>query len=134
VSEVTGVKTVNVAGCPPNGDNIVATLVHYLVFGKLPALDEIGRPLFAYGYNIHDNCPRRGHFENEEFVKEFGDEGAAKAWCLKKVGCRGPQTYNNCPIIQWNQGTNWPIRAGHPCIGCSQPKFWDELSPFYVDK
>ncbi|MBM3302877.1 MAG: hydrogenase small subunit [Deltaproteobacteria bacterium] len=134
VSEVTGVKTVNLMGCPPNADNMVATVVHFLLLGALPALDDLGRPLFAYGYLIHDNCPRRGRYENEEFVKEFGDAGAAKGFCLFKVGCRGPETYNNCPQIKWNQGTNWPIGAGHPCIGCSQPKFWDQMSPFYAEK
>jgi len=113
---------------------MVATVVHYLLLGKLPPLDDKGRPLFAYGYLIHDNCPRRGHFENEEFVKVFGDEGAAKGFCLYKVGCKGPETYNNCSKIKWNQGTNWPIGAGHPCIGCSEPNFWDEMSPFYVEK
>ncbi len=133
VSEVTGVKTVNISGCPPNADNMVATVVHYLLLGKLPALDDKGRPLFAYQYLIHDNCPRRGHYENDEFVKEFGDEGALKGWCLAKVGCKGPNTYNNCPIIKWNQGTNWPIGAGHPCIGCSEPNFWDDMSPFYKE-
>jgi NiFe hydrogenase small subunit HydA len=134
VSTVTGVKTVNISGCPPNADNMVAAIVHFLVLGKLPPLDDLGRPLFAYGYLIHDNCERRGHFENDEFVKEFGDEGAALGWCLYKVGCRGPETSNNCSKIKWNQGTNWPIGAGHPCIGCSQPQFWDEMSPFYVEK
>jgi len=134
VSEVIGKPTLNIPGCPPNADNMVATIVHYLLLGKLPALDSKGRPLFAYGYLIHDNCPRRGHFENESFVKEFGDEGAAKGYCLYKVGCRGPDTYNNCSIIKWNQGVNWPIGAGHPCIGCSEPKFWDEMAPFYVGK
>jgi [NiFe] hydrogenase small subunit len=134
VSEVTGVKTVNLAGCPPNADNMVATVVHFLLLGKLPALDDKGRPLFAYGQLIHDNCPRRGHFENGNFVKEFGDDGAAKGWCLYEVGCKGPETSHNCPIIKWNQGTNWPIGAGHPCIGCSEPGFWDDLSPFYVKK
>jgi NiFe hydrogenase small subunit HydA len=113
---------------------MVAAVVHFLLFGKPPALDDKGRPLFAYGYLIHDNCPRRGRFENGEFVKQFGDAGAAKGFCLYEVGCKGPETYNNCPIIKWNQGTNWPIGAGHPCIGCSEPKFWDEMSPFYVKK
>ncbi|MEW6113253.1 MAG: hydrogenase small subunit [Thermodesulfobacteriota bacterium] len=134
ISAVTGVKTVNIPGCPPNADNMVATVVHYLLLGKLPALDDKGRPLFAYGYLIHDNCERRGHFENEEFVKVFGDEGAAKGYCLAKVGCKGPDTFNNCPKIKWNQGTNWPIGAGHPCIGCSEPDFWDAMAPFYVAK
>jgi Ni,Fe-hydrogenase I small subunit len=31
----------------------------------------------------------------------------------------------------WNGATNWPVGAGHGCIGCSQPRFWDELSPIY---
>ena len=134
VSAVTGKPTVNISGCPPNADNMVAAVVHYLLLGKLPAVDKLGRPLFAYGYLIHDNCPRRGHFENDEKVKQFGDEGAAKGFCLADVGCAGPETYNNCSKIKWNQGTNWPIGAGHPCIGCSQPNFWDKLSPFYVSK
>jgi len=134
VGEATGIKTINCEGCPPNADNMVATVIHYLLLGKLPAVDDRGRPLFAYGYLIHDNCERRGHYENEEFVKEFGDAGAAKGWCLFKMGCKGPETHNNCPIIRWNQGVNWPIGAGHPCIGCSEAKFWDKMSPFYVEK
>jgi [NiFe] hydrogenase small subunit len=135
VPEALGLKgTVNIAGCPPNGDNAVATIVHYLIMGKLPALDDKGRPMFAYGQTIHDNCQRRGHYENSEFVKVFGDEGAAKGYCLYEVGCKGPETYHNCPVIEWNQGTNWPVRAGHPCIGCSEPNFWDEMAGFYVKK
>ena len=134
VQEVTGVKTINIPGCPPNADNIVGTIVHYLFLGKLPAVDDKGRPVFAYQYLIHDNCQKRGHYENGEFVKVFGDEGAKKGFCLFEVGCRGPETYNNCSKILWNQGTNWPIGAGHPCIGCSEPNFWDEMAPFYVKK
>lgn len=131
VEKATGVKTININGCPPNPINIIATVVHYLLLGKLPALDDKGRPLFAYGMNIHDNCPRRAHYEAGEFVKKFGDEGAMKGWCLAEVGCKGPNTFNNCPQVMFNDGTNWPIGAGHPCIGCSEPNFWDEQSPFY---
>ena len=131
VGQALGIKTVNIAGCPPNSINIIATIVHYLLLGKLPALDEYGRPLFAYGTTIHEQCPRRAHYENGEFVKEFGDEGAKKGWCLAEVGCKGPDTYNNCPQVLFNDGTNWPIGAGHPCIGCAEPNFWDTKSPFY---
>lgn len=131
VGEALGIKTVNVAGCPPNTVNIVATIVHFLLLGKLPALDDFGRPLFAYGKTIHDQCPRRAHYEAGEFVKKFGDAGAKKGWCLAEMGCKGPDTANNCPIVMFNDGTNWPVGAGHPCIGCSSPKFWDEKSPFY---
>ncbi|MCK7511230.1 MAG: hydrogenase small subunit [Desulfobacterales bacterium] len=127
------IKTVNIAGCPPNPINFVGTVVNYLLLGKLPALDNLGRPLFAYGQTIHDNCPRRGHFENEEFVTEFGSEEARLGYCLYKVGCRGPETYNNCGIVKFNDGTSWPVQAGHPCIGCSQPDFWDKFTPFYQE-
>ena len=133
VGEALGIKTVNIAGCPPNPVNFVGTVVNYLLLGKLPALDNLGRPLFAYGKTIHDQCPRRSHFENDEFVEEFGSEEAAAGYCLYKVGCRGPETYNNCPIAKFNDGTSWPVEAGHPCIGCSEPDFWDKFTPFYEE-
>jgi [NiFe] hydrogenase small subunit len=133
VGEALGMKTVNIAGCPPNPVNFVGTVVNYLLLGKLPALDNIGRPLFAYGKTIHDQCPRRAHFENEEYVEQFGSEEAAMGYCLYKVGCRGPETYNNCPVAKFNDGTSWPIEAGHPCIGCSEPAFWDNFTPFYEE-
>jgi hydrogenase small subunit len=123
---------VNVAGCPPIGDVITATLVHYLTFGRIPDLDADGRPLFAYGARIHDQCPRRANFDAGQFVDVFDDEAARKGWCLYRVGCKGPATFSPCPIIQWNMGTSWPIGAGHPCIGCTERHFWDTMSPFYT--
>ncbi|GAB6904704.1 Periplasmic (NiFe) hydrogenase small subunit 1 [Desulfosarcina cetonica] len=133
VGEALGIKTLNLPGCPPNPINLVGTVVNYLLLGKLPDLDANGRPLFAYGKTIHDQCPRRSHFENEEFVEAFGSEEAALGYCLYKMGCRGPETYNNCPVAKFNDGTSWPVEAGHPCIGCSQPNFWDRMSPFYEE-
>ena len=133
VGEALGIKTVNIAGCPPNPVNFVGTVVNYLLLGKLPELDNLGRPLFAYGKTVHDQCPRRSHFENEEFVEEFGSGEAAAGYCLYKMGCRGPETYNNCPIAKFNDGTSWPIEAGAPCIGCSEPNFWDKFTPFYEE-
>ncbi len=133
VKEAIGVPTINIAGCPPNAINFVGTVVNYLLLGKLPAVDDLGRPLFAYGKTIHDQCPRRGHFENDEFVEVFGSEEAAMGYCLYKVGCRGPETYNNCPTAKFNDGTSWPVEAGAPCIGCSEPGFWDNMTPFYEE-
>ena len=122
---------VNIAGCPPIGDVVTATIVHYLTFGRLPALDAEGRPLFAYGARIHDQCPRRANFDAGQFVEAFDDEAARRGWCLYHVGCKGPATFSPCPIFQWNTRTSWPIGAGHPCIGCTEPDFWDTMSPFY---
>lgn len=122
---------VNIAGCPPIGDVVTATVVHYLTFKRLPALDYDLRPLFAYGARIHDQCPRRANFDAGQYVESFDDEGARRGWCLYKVGCKGPATFSPCPIFQWNTRTSWPIGAGHPCLGCTERHFWDTMSPFY---
>ncbi|HSE66138.1 MAG TPA: hydrogenase small subunit [Gemmatimonadales bacterium] len=122
---------INIAGCPPIGDVVTATVVHYLTFNRLPDMDAEGRPLFAYGARIHDQCPRRANFDAGQFVEVFDDDAARRGWCLYKVGCKGPATFSPCPIFQWNTRTSWPIGAGHPCIGCTEPHFWDTMSPFY---
>lgn len=122
---------VNIAGCPPIADVVTATVVHFLTFNRLPELDGQGRPLFAYGARIHDQCSRRAHFDAGQYVQEFDDEGARKAWCLYEMGCKGPACFSPCPIIQWNDHTDWPIGAGHPCLGCTEPYFWDTMTPFY---
>ena len=122
---------VNIAGCPPISDVVTATLVHFLTFGRLPAMDSEGRPMFAYGARIHDQCPRRANFDAGQYVEAFDDEAARKGWCLYHVGCKGPATFSPCPIFQWNTRTSWPIGAGHPCLGCTEPHFWDTMTPFY---
>jgi hydrogenase small subunit len=128
---VKGVPVVNMPGCPMNCDNFTALIVHYLLFGNLPALDAHLRPKFAYGKRIHDNCERRGHFDAGQYVEKWGDEAHRNGWCLYKVGCKGPQTWHNCPTLRWNDGLSWPVQAGHPCVGCSEPGFIDTMTPFY---
>ena len=114
-----------------NVQNLTATIVHFLTFNAWPATDSLGRPLFAYGQLIHDQCERRAHFERGEFVLAWGDEASRKGWCLYKMGCKGPETYANCPTARFNDGTSWPVKAGHGCVGCTMPGFWDQMSPFY---
>lgn len=129
---VPGAKNViRLPGCPCNTENLTATLVHFLTFGRLPPVDALDRPLFAYGKRIHDNCERRGHFDAGQYAESFGDEGHRRGWCLYKLGCKGPETFHNCPSFRYNEGTSWPVMAGHGCIGCSEPHFWDTMSPFY---
>lgn len=128
---ISDVPIINLPGCPMNVDNLTATVVHYLTFGGLPPVDDKGRPLFAYGSRIHDNCPRRGHFDAGQFALAWGDEGHRNGYCLYRLRCKGPSTFHNCPTVQWNGSTNWPIGAGHGCVGCSEPAFWDDLTPIY---
>lgn len=130
LSAVTNTTVINVPGCPPSERNIVGTLMSYILFGHLPALDSFNRPVWAYGTRIHDLCERRGRFDAGEFVENFGDEGAKQGFCLYKVGCKGPYTFNNCSVSKFNSGVSWPIQAGHGCIGCSEPNFWDTMAPY----
>lgn len=130
LSKITNKPVINVPGCPPSEKNIVGNVLHYILFGTLPSLDAYNRPKWAYGIRIHDLCERRGHFDAGEFVQEFGDAGAKKGFCLYKVGCKGPYTFNNCSRERFNQHTSWPVQAGHGCIGCSEPDFWDNMGPF----
>jgi len=128
---VPGATVLNLPGCPLNADNLTATIVHFLVFNKLPASDSLGRPLFAYGKRIHDNCERRAHFDAGQYVESWGDTSHAKGHCLYKMGCKGPETYHNCPTQKFNEKTSWPVASGHGCAGCSQPQFWDTMTPLY---
>ena len=132
-----GVKAINIPGCPPNPVNLVGTIVYYLTNnGGIPELDDNGRPTLFFGQSVHDQCERLKHFENGEFAESFESEEARNGWCLYNLGCKGPSTYNNCPKAKFNSlddkpGVSWPVAAGHPCIGCSEPNFWDDMSPFY---
>ena len=128
---VPGANVVNLGGCPHNLANTVAVLVHYLTFGEMPALDQYNRPLFAYGDTIHDQCERRAYFDAGLFVEEWGDEGHRNGHCLYKMGCKGPSATYNCPNVRWNDGTSWPVEAGHGCIACASHDFWSNASPFY---
>jgi hydrogenase small subunit len=117
---------VNVPGCPPIPMVITAVLAQFLTFGQLPELDIHGRPVAFFGQTIHDRCYRRPFYEQGKFAETFDDEGARKGWCLFKLGCKGPITYNACATVKWNAGTSFPIESGHPCLGCSEPGFWDK--------
>lgn len=129
---VPGITYINLPGCPHNPENTTAVVVHYLTFGSLPALDSQHRPLFAHGKRIHDNCERRPHFDAGQFVRKWGDEGHRLGWCLYEMGCKGPEAYFNCPSMRWNEGTNWPIGAGHPCFACASTDNWDKFGPIYA--
>jgi quinone-reactive Ni/Fe-hydrogenase small subunit len=119
---------INLPGCPTNPINIVGTLLSYMMFEELPALDSLNRPLWAYESRVHDDCERRGNYELGQFVKEWGDEGAKKGWCLFEMGCKGPYTNVNCPTMKFNRGTSWPVQAGHGCMGCTEVGFFDKFA------
>jgi len=121
---------IKVPGCPPIGEVMAGVIVHVLAFERLPQLDGLGRPKAFYSKRVHDSCYRRPFYDAGLFVESWDDENAKKGYCLYKMGCRGPVTYNSCGIMRWNNGVSYPIQSGHGCIGCSEANFWDN-DPFY---
>lgn len=127
---ISGTPIINVPGCPPIAEVMAGTIVYLLAFDRIPQLDGLGRPKAFYSRRVHDTCYRRPNYDAGLFVESFDDENAKRGYCLYKMGCRGPVTYNDCGVIRWNNGVSFPIQSGHGCIGCSEANFWDN-GPFY---
>ncbi len=118
-----GKTVVTLPGCPTNPYNLLGVVLQYVALGSLPKLDEKGRPLFAFARTIHEDCPRRAHFDAGRFAGQFGDEGHRQGWCLYKLGCKGPATHANCSLLHFCDVPGaWPIGIGHPCVGCTEQK------------
>lgn len=118
---ITDKPVVTIPGCPANPYNLLGTVLQYATFGTLPALDEKARPKFAYGRVIHDDCPRRPHFDAGRFCQRYGDEGSRQGWCLYKLGCKGPRTHANCSLLNFGEVNGaWPIGIGAQCFGCTE--------------
>jgi hydrogenase small subunit len=119
---ITDKPVVCIPGCPPSPYNFLSTVLYFLTFKKLPDLDDKNRPKFAYSRLIHENCERRPHFDAGRFATAFGDDNHRKGYCLYKLGCKGPETYNNCPTILFGDtgAGSWPVGTGAPCFGCSE--------------
>ena len=127
---IKGKPIIKVPGCPPIGEVMAGVIVHVITFGTIPALDGIGRPKAFYSKRVHDSCYRRPYYDAGLFVETFDDENAKRGYCLYKVGCKGPSTYNACGVMRWNNGVSYPIQSGHGCFGCSEESFWDN-GPIY---
>ena len=115
-----GKPVVSLPGCPANPYNLLGVVLQFVTYGTLPQLDTLGRPTFAYGRTIHEDCPRRPHFDAGRFARTFGDDGHRNGWCLYELGCKGPVTYANCSIKHFcDVDGAWPVGIGSPCAGCT---------------
>ena len=121
VKTLTGKTTINIPGCPAHPDYVVWGVVQILT-GKAVALDGYGRPSAVFNKTVHEQCPRLGTTHARTFAQQ--DQ------CLMDLGCRGPATLCNCPVLMWNNGTSWCAQVNAPCIGCTNPDF-PTAKPFY---
>lgn len=127
--ESEGITTplINIPGCPSHPDWFIGTVAHVLLLG-LPGPDEVdehGRMKLFYGTTVHRACTNRDYMDAGIMAQRPGEIG-----CLLEIGCKGPFTMADCPRRSWNSGVNWCIGSGGPCIGCTEPGFPDEFTPF----
>ncbi len=114
---------VTIPGCPANPYNFLGVVLQYATLGTLPGLDDKGRPKFAYARTIHEDCPRRPHFDAGRFAKVYGDDAHRNGYCLYELGCKGPATHANCSLKHFGEEDGaWPIGVGHPCVGCTEQR------------
>ncbi len=125
VKAVTGIQTINLAGCPAHPDAIVWAITMILL-GKRISLDAYGRPTPVFAYTVHSRCPRNEHAILPPGTTRGGD-------CLREKGCQGIETTNWCPTRKWNGGTAWCVENDAICIGCSNPTF-PGTQPFYMHR
>jgi hydrogenase small subunit len=130
VSTATGVKTINLPGCPVHPDWVVWTIAQLLA-GTTITLDSSNRPTSIYGSTVHSKCSRN----QLAWATSLSDTGL----CMGNLGCKGRETYANCPTIQWNNGVNWCVGtrsssgngADSLCQGCTQNGFPDKFAPLF---
>jgi hydrogenase small subunit len=120
-------KSLFLPGCPAHPDWIVLSIVDFLTNG-MPSRDAYGRPLSllgtpVYANTVHSQCPRKADHDTGNFADTVGDPQR----CLVKVGCRGKDTFADCPTRGWNSVGTYCNKPGINglCIGCTQPLFPD---------
>ena len=117
---------IKVPGCPPIAEVMTGVISYILTFDRLPELDQQGRPKMFYSQRIHDKCYRRAHFDAGQFVEAWDDEGARHGYCLYKMGCKGPTTYN---AARASAGTKASASRSSPATAASAARstdFWDK--------
>jgi hydrogenase small subunit len=124
-------KTLYIPGCPVHPDWLILSIVHILTKNALPPLDGYRRPktvtigtttIPLFLNTVHSQCPRKPKHDAGQFAASVGDP----VNCLASVGCRGKETYADCPTRGWNStGNKWCNAPGinHLCIGCSEAMF-----------
>ena len=125
----SGMRIVNVPGCPVKPDNMSETLLQLLMhMGGLTAevpLDELGRPAWLFNVTAREGCNRAGHNEHSDFAADYNS-----VKCLAKLGCWGPVVDCNVGKRGWMGGVGGCANVGGICIGCTMPGFPDRFMPF----
>lgn len=114
----SGKPVVNIPGCPAHPDWTTWAIAQLLA-GAAINVDGDGRPTALYGANVHAHCPRNPDIAGNTKATGFGQD----LKCLQPLGCRGPDTYSDCPSRKSNNGRNWCVDSNGMCLGCVERNF-----------
>jgi len=117
-----------IPGCPVHPDWLMGSISYVASTGEIPKVTELKTPKTYYKDTIHNHCNRFQHFSQDLYLSDYAQD---KTNCLLKKGCRGPVTYSDCPIRNWNGNTNFCIKSNAPCVGCVHPD-WPFESDMYI--
>ena len=68
---------------PPNPANFIGTVLFFVTYGKLPPIDDKGRPKWAYGRLIHEKLLSPAAFRCRPFrYRVRWTKGHQKGWCF----------------------------------------------------
>jgi len=132
VGEVLGIKTVNIAGCPPNPINFVGTVVNYLLLGKLPALDDLGRPQFAYGQTIHDNCRDGATLKTRNSSRNSGPKRPRWATASSRSAAAGLRPTTTVALSSSTTAPAGRFKRGIPASAAAS-RISGQVHPFYQE-
>lgn len=121
-------EPIRLSTCPLHPEHLLAVLSYLLYYGRIPELDNSGRPVFLFGSSVHENCPRRGSYEEGRFLRDYNSKEEA-GYCLLLKGCRGFEAKADCALRHWNDGQSWCIAANGGCQACSEANFLQRFEP-----
>lgn len=117
----SGQRVINVSGCPAHADWIVETLLQLVDGGFTDdMLDAMARPRSYADHLVHHGCPRNEYYEFKASAERASDQGCL----MENFGCLGTQAHADCNVRPW-YGEGSCLRAGYPCIACTEPEFAD---------
>ncbi|MGM5484629.1 MAG: hypothetical protein ACQEP1_02035 [Nanobdellota archaeon] len=119
-----GFPVINIPGCPTHPDWVINTLLSFRL-GRPVHLDKYNRPKDYFEEKVHRGCVHCEYHERALWAKDFTELGCFAA----SLGCKGRTTNADCNKRLWN-GMSSCTRSGAPCIGCCNPDFPMDMTPF----
>lgn len=124
----SGMRVINVAGCPTHPNWVTETLMT-LAMGEMNegSIDALGRPRMYADQLVHHGCTRNEYYEFKASAEKASDIGCM----MEHMGCKGTQAHGDCNTRLWN-GDGSCTRGGYPCINCTAPNFEEPGHAFAV--